>query len=407
MHRQRQININQFSWLNDYHLQKILSLLNMTGDHARLVGGCVRDTLIGRPVNDIDIATTHLPQENMDILEKAGIRIIPTGLKHGTITAISGGEPFEITTLREDVVTDGRHAEVEFTDEWERDAARRDFTVNALYLDIHGVIHDYHGGLEDIDNLKIRFIGNAEGRIKEDALRILRFYRFNSQLNISEIDQEGLEATRSLSHLIAGLSGERIWSELKKILMAPFGVSQLKLIHENGIDEDFLPRDVDGDRLSAMIERAEGKAGVDLISRLASYIRHNENSIDAMSKRMRFSNKERENLEQYCKIGNENIVLSEAKDIRKALYHRGKGNLLHYLKNSLVRNEISEDEFYEKISYIIEYEIPNFPVMGKDLAEKGIKPGKEMGEILRGLEEKWIESDFILEKTLLIKSLFL
>ncbi|HRW29901.1 MAG TPA: hypothetical protein P5227_07890, partial [Emcibacteraceae bacterium] len=194
------LNIAGEKWLEDETLVRLMTVLNQEELSARIVGGAVRDALFNifwkreRKIGDIDIASRYTPEKNKKILEKAGITVIPTGLKHGTITARLNGKNFEITTLRRDVSTNGRHAEVEFTDDWQKDARRRDFTINALYLDIDGTVHDPLGGFRDIKRGRVRFIGDARERIKEDGLRILRFFRFSSNFDVGGVDEAGMLA---------------------------------------------------------------------------------------------------------------------------------------------------------------------------------------------------------------------
>ena len=218
-----QLNVSGEAWLQDVDLMRLMSHLNQNGDDARIVGGAVRDTLLNifwkrkRKVGDVDIASKLTPQENIKILEEAGIDVVPTGLKHGTITAIINKQHFEITTLRKDVSTDGRHAEVEFSKDWTEDAKRRDFTINALYLDMDGNIYDPLGGFKDIKAARVCFIGDARTCIRGDALRILRFFRFASDIEVGGVDEKGVLAAVELKEMINTLSGERIRDEFKKI----------------------------------------------------------------------------------------------------------------------------------------------------------------------------------------------
>ena len=208
-------------WLKDKLLQRLLAVLAADGEAARVVGGAVRNTLLGQEVSDIDIATTCLPEETLRRATDAGFKVAPTGIDHGTITVIADGRPFEVTTLRADVETDGRHAEVAYGRDWQVDANRRDFTINALYVEAVGTIVDLVGGLADIESRTLRFIGDPEQRIREDYLRILRFFRFFAWYGKGRPESEGLKACARLKDGLTRLSSERIWSELKKLLAAP------------------------------------------------------------------------------------------------------------------------------------------------------------------------------------------
>ena len=212
---------------------------------ARLVGGCVRDMLAGLPSTDIDLATPMPPGAVATALAEAKIRAIPTGIAHGTITALIGSRPFEITTLRRDLLTDGRHAEVVWTDDWQEDAARRDFTINALSLSPDGALHDYFGGQADLAAGKVRFVGDAATRVAEDYLRILRFFRFQARYGRGEPDAEALAAIRAGVHGIAQLSAERVWSELKRILQAPDPGAALHLMAQTGVLAAAIPEGAD------------------------------------------------------------------------------------------------------------------------------------------------------------------
>ena len=199
--------------LENESINKIMTIFSDNNVEARFVGGCVRDLILNKPINDVDISTPLHPEKVIELLELNGIKTMPTGLQHGTITAIYKSYHVEITTLRRDVTCDGRHAEVEFTDDWKQDAARRDFTMNALSCSVDGTIHDYFDGLSDLKNGVIRFVGNADNRIKEDALRILRLFRFSGRYNLI-ITNDALDACTRNAHTIKVLSGERIQSEM-------------------------------------------------------------------------------------------------------------------------------------------------------------------------------------------------
>ena len=222
-------------WLPAADTRAVLEALMADGKPARLVGGCVRDALAGRPVTDVDIATPETPPRVIDLLRAAGLKAVPTGVEHGTVTAVVRGKPFEVTTLRRDVTTDGRHAVVAFTDDWTEDAARRDFTMNALSADPDGRVHDPFDGVADLAAGRVRFVGEARARIREDVLRILRFFRFHAHYGKGAPDADGLAACRELAPLLPRLSAERVATELLKLLKAPDAAATVRMMREAGI----------------------------------------------------------------------------------------------------------------------------------------------------------------------------
>jgi poly(A) polymerase len=241
------------SWAAERVVAAVLAALGADGAVVRFVGGCVRDTLLARPIGDIDIATPDPPDTVLTLLEAAAIKAVPTGIAHGTITAVVPPRHFEITTLRRDVETFGRHARVAFTDDWAADAARRDFTMNALFLDAAGRVFDPVGGLADLRAGRVRFVGDAAARIREDVLRLLRFYRFHAHYGRGAPDAAARRACRELSALLPGLSGERVATELFKLLAAPDPVPTIDLMAEDGVLAVLLPEARRRDRLAGLV----------------------------------------------------------------------------------------------------------------------------------------------------------
>ncbi|MEE2979967.1 MAG: CCA tRNA nucleotidyltransferase, partial [Pseudomonadota bacterium] len=260
-------------WMTAPETRSVLDALGAEGAVVRLVGGAVRDAVIGRPHGgtDIDIATPDTPETVIRLLEAAGLRAVPTGLKHGTVTAVAGRQPFEITTLRRDLETDGRHATVAFTDDWAADAARRDFTMNALYCDPGGTLYDPVGGIADIKAGRVRFIGDGRTRIDEDALRILRFFRFHAHYGATTADGDALDACRAKAAAVAALSGERIGPEMLKLLAAANPIEALTLMIESGVMAHLLPGVGDAGPLSALCQAEAGEP--DALRRLALLLR--------------------------------------------------------------------------------------------------------------------------------------
>jgi poly(A) polymerase len=288
-------------WMTQPETVAVMAALASAGGEARFVGGCVRDALLGRPVTDVDIATHEPPERVMNLLSRAGIKAVPTGIKHGTVTAVVGRKHFEITTLRRDVETYGRHARVEYTNDWAADAARRDFTMNALFCSIDGTVYDPFGGLADLQARRVRFVGDAEARIREDVLRLLRFFRFYAHYGAPPPDAEALAACRKLAPLLPTLSGERVCGETLKLLRAADPAGVIALMREEGVLLQILPEATNIARLRALVT-VEGITPRDLVTRadpirrLAALLDGKEASALAVAQRLRFSNVEREHL---------------------------------------------------------------------------------------------------------------
>ena len=238
---ERAASIDLKNWIARPQTQTVMDALERGGKSARFVGGCVRDALLGLNVKDVDIATPETPERVIELIEEADLRAIPTGIDHGTVTAICDGIPFEITTLRRDIETYGRRARVSFTEDWAEDAARRDLTLNALYCDRLGKVYDPIGGLEDLKAGRIRFVGDARARIEEDILRLLRFFRFFAFYGSAPADVEALNACRDMAPQLNQLSVERVWKELSRLLLAPDPTQAFSLMSSYGILAHILP----------------------------------------------------------------------------------------------------------------------------------------------------------------------
>ncbi len=389
------INLSHQQWLKSPHLIHLMDVLNQNGVNAKIVGGAVRDALFNhfsddmselqREINDIDIAVKLAPEMTMDLLHKANIKVIATGIKYGTVTAILKGKPYQITTLRRDVDHDGRWANVAFTGDWLEDAQRRDFTINGLYLNMDGSIDDPLGGLDDIKNKRVRFIGEPQQRIREDALRILRFLRFNSQIDVGEIDNEGLLACLALKDMINILSGERIWQEFRKILGSDNQGEIIKLMDQNGLLKIIIPQHQPLDQLMNFLKQ-ENKFGLcDVIGRLSCLLPHAPVIINTVADDLKLSNGQTKTLNHYCATEGD-FSIAET-NIRKLLYQYGKKIVIHKLCRAGTLTETL-------LAYIKVYKIPQFPLSGKDMLARGVKEGREMGAELKRLETNWIESDF-------------
>lgn len=363
------------SWRTRPGLDALATALGAEEGAARYVGGAVRDTLLGLPVADIDIATAHPPQQVIARLASAGIKAIPTGLAHGTITAVSAGTVVEVTTLRRDIATDGRHAQVAFTDDWQEDAARRDFTMNALYADpVSGTLFDWFGGLDDLAARRVRFIGDPYRRIAEDHLRILRFFRFHARFGDTP-DAAGLDACTDRANDLMALSRERIAAELLKLLVAKGAVPVVTLMVERGIFRPVLPEIVDVPALTALAA-AEAAAGVapDAIRRLAALIP--PATAEAVGARLRLSNADRRRL---------------------IAAHEGAGSEGARGLAYRVGREIALDRLLlagAPVAELRDWSPPRLPVGGGDLVTRGIARGPEVARALREIETRWIAEGF-------------
>ncbi|WP_341807772.1 CCA tRNA nucleotidyltransferase [Wolbachia endosymbiont (group E) of Neria commutata] len=403
----------------DYETNLIIDAIEKFGGEARLVGGCVRDSILKRDVHDIDLATNLLPDQVIEALKLCNIKTIPTGLKHGTITAIFNQSSFEITTLRHDVKCDGRHAKVEFTDNWQVDASRRDFTFNALYADRHGNIYDYFGGVNDLEARKLNFIGNAEDRIKEDYLRILRAFRFHAKICMGDLSDEILEVCKKHSHMIQNLSGERIRDEMFKLLECDDPVSTLKSMQKSDVLQRIIPKEVKCEILSSKLlintrPLAKRDAGLfldpslnnagsaDALVKLALLLRTTEsnNLGEYISKFLRFSKQQKKRL-LFLLSSNIETELSESEQ-KKYISLFGVELYCDLVKICGVESAKNIDAINNYISFANTFNIPKFPLSGNDLINIGYQPGKSLGISLELIKQHWENSSCTLTKNDLI-----
>jgi len=360
------------------HREGLAHLVEVLGD-VRFVGGSVRDTLLGLAVSDLDVATPLSPQRVLELLKGVGIRAVPTGIDHGTITAVLASGPVEVTTLRRDVSTDGRRATVAFTDDWREDAARRDFTINALYADpASGEIFDYFGGLADLEVRHVRFIGDAFQRIAEDHLRILRFFRFLARFG-DVADPAGLEACTARSRDLMALSRERIADELLKLLVAKDAVRVVALMIERGIFLSVLPEIVSADRFGHLAAR-EVDAGVapHPIRRLAALIPADPALAEQIAARLKLSNAQRKRLAT--------AVVPPEGAPRPLAYRLGR-------EAALDQFLLSDRPLADAIE-IRDWDPPRFPLTGGAIVSRGVKAGPEVARLLKRVEEAWIAEGF-------------
>ncbi len=388
----------------DHETSLIIDAIEEFGGEARLVGGCVRDSILQRDVHDIDLATNLLPNQTIKALKIRNIKTIPTGLKHGTITAGLNQRSFEITTLRHDVKCDGRHAKVEFTNNWQADASRRDFTFNALYADKHGHIYDYFGGIEDLKARRLNFIGNAEDRIKEDYLRILRAFRFHAKICVGDLSDEILSVCKKHSHMIQNLSGERIRDEILKLLECNDPFPTLKSMQESDVLQKIIPKEVKCEILSSPL-----LLGTDALVKLALLLRATKKNDrvslgEYVSKFLRLSNKQKKKL-LFLLSNDIKTELSE-KEQKKYISLFGRELYCDLVKICGVESGENVDEY---ISFANTFNIPKFPLSGDDLISIGHQPGKSLGRNLELLKQHWEDSSYTLTKEELVlyaKNLF-
>ncbi|MGE0846920.1 MAG: CCA tRNA nucleotidyltransferase [Flavobacteriaceae bacterium] len=381
-------------------LPAVLEALNGDGVETRIVGGAVRNVLMGMEAGDIDLATTALPQEVMALGAAAGLKPVPTGVNHGTVTLIADGEPFEVTTLREDVETHGRHATVAFGTDWTRDAERRDFTMNALYVGRDGTVHDPLEGYADLAARRVVFIGDAETRIREDYLRILRFFRFHARFGAGRPDADGLKAATKLKSGINRLSAERVWKELKLILGAAEPGIAMRWMRVSGILDVALPEQAkwgidDLDKLLAG-ERANRWAP-DAMLRLMSILPPRPDVAGGLADRLKLSNGERRRLVDYARAHGA-VANATPRTIDRLLYRHGGETVLDVLKLAVARDNDASRALAPFIARAEGWTKPELPVSGRDLIARGIAPGPAIGEALDRLEKKWIDSGFTLTR---------
>jgi poly(A) polymerase len=378
------------NWMLD---ERSVSVMRVLGGQdappkSLFVGGCVRNTLLGKPVCDIDIATLHRPDHVMTVLIDAGIRAIPTGLDHGTVTAVMDGMEFQITTLRRDVETDGRHAVIAFSDQWEEDAQRRDFTMNTLLASISGDIYDPTGqGLADLDARRMIFVGEPAQRIKEDYLRILRFFRFHGQYGEGRPDAAALEACSAAADKVATLSKERITQEFLKILMTPDPATLLHLMQDCGIMISLTGEAFGSPALQRLVDLQRRYEAPAVLGRLALVSGF---AVDRCDEWLVLSNNQKHMI---AAIGAVQAAMGYTKKaIRELVYRHGNEAVFQsYLIALSLKDRTPDLELMDIARY---WHAPSFPITGKDLIKQGIPPGPELGRKLKELEEKWISSDF-------------
>jgi poly(A) polymerase len=391
------------AWLREGEVARLLSLLDRDGEEARVVGGAVRNALLRVPIGEIDVATTALPDEVTRRVEAAGGKALATGIEHGTVTAIIGDRPIEVTTLRQDVETFGRKARVVFGRDWRADAERRDFTINALSITPVGVFHDYVGGLDDIAARRVRFIGEPRRRIEEDYLRILRFFRFHANFAEGAPDSAGLHACVAARAGLETLSRERVRAELVKLLLAPHATATLAIMSECGL----LGMILGGVALLASFEnlvKAEAALGAepDAVRRLGALGVWVKEDADRLTSRLRLSGAEAERLlalEHWWRVAPD----SDAQPAHALLYELGPQRFLDRVLVAWTRSdEGAADINWRQLATLPQrWTVPGFPLKAADFVQRGVQAGPRLGNALRAAETAWIAADFPAERLIL------
>lgn len=378
-------------WMTEGPAARVMRALTAEGDAARFVGGCVRDALVSRPIRDIDIATPLSPERVTALLEKAGLKAVPTGIEHGTITAVADKTGVEVTTLRLDVETDGRRAKVAFTDDWQADAARRDLTINTLFADADGTVHDYFGGLDDLANGRVRFVGDPTQRIMEDYLRLLRFFRFHADYATGDFDAVAVAAAKALAPNLTSLSGERLRQETLRLLTARRGADVWGEMLSLGIVQHYLPWATSLDRLRAVgsLEQRHGLAP-DSVRRLAALTMTGCGR--EVAERLKLSRAEGERIIA-LDAAREPFDASSPEAVRRQIYAWGNDGARDRLLLDWP-DRIDGASGVAALSLIDNWPRPHFPLKGADVVRLGVQPGPRVGEILAMVEGWWIAQDF-------------
>ncbi len=410
-------NLADEAWFKDPSLKRAFDLLNADGGEGRVVGGAVRNSLMGLPVSDIDMATTLTPDVVMKRAEAAAIKAVPTGLAHGTVTLVISGKPFEVTTLRADVETDGRRAKVAFSNDWRTDAERRDLTINALYVDAEGEVIDLVGGLADIEKRNIRFIGDAPTRIAEDYLRVLRFFRFFAYYGSGRPDADGLRASAGARAKLKTLSAERVWSELRKLLSAPDPGRALLWMRQMGVLTEIVPESEKWgiDAIPALVTTESALDWApDPLLRLAAIVPPDADRMEKMAARLRLSNADTNILKTWATTQPVDDELSSAA-FDRLLYRDGKSGIVMRLKLALAvargkaEGDLKEMARSARLGKLLDHaqlwQKPGFPLTGGDILAAGIAPGKAVGEKLLMLEKEWIDGNFTQDRAALLARL--
>ena len=388
----------------DDHILKIFDIVRNHGGTVRFVGGAVRDALVGKTGFDLDLSTDLSPDELAEACEDAGVRTVPIGLKYGTLGVLINDTLVEITSLRKDIKTDGRHAEVEFTDNWEEDAMRRDLTINAIYADERGNVFDYYNGIHDLEKGIVRFIGKPEQRIKEDYLRILRFFRFHSLFAKTPMDKKALKACIDNRDGLKNVSIERIRDEFIKILLTPNAADVIKVMLDNEILGNWLGKSEYTDNLD-FLSKLEKSCNIlpNAMRRLFVLYFPNKNLAENIAMRLHLTKRQKEMLVAWSnnKIGIENIVEPALR--RKVIYAYGKEFCFDKLIIEAAKQMVVPEHLNDIKDMIFNEIVPIFPVSGRDVIKAGKSENSQIGVVLERLKQDWIDSDFSLSREELLQ----
>lgn len=394
MSRPRSETLLTADWLADRRLHRLFAAIERDDETCWVVGGAVRNTLIGLPVTDVDVATTALPAVVAERAAAAGLKPVPTGIEHGTITVVVEGHPFEVTTLRQDIETHGRHATVHFGRDWSADAHRRDFTMNALYVSLDGVVHDFVDGVADARAGRVRFIGRAERRIAEDRLRILRFFRFHAAYGRGAPDPEGLHACIAARDGLFGLSAERIGQETLKLVVARRAAETLAIMSDAGLLQRVLGRAADLGgfaRLAAFVHADGGLAATAAEAGLflAALAAWSEGDAVALAERLRLSNALRDRMVVAVKLARRVGAGAAA-----LLHAGGREGARDAVVIAFARGWIGDEPRDRLLDEIATRDVPVLPIGGRDLVALGFAPGRAVGRALAAAEAEWVASGF-------------
>lgn len=404
-------SIGERPWMTAPATAAVMDALAVAGgaDCARFVGGCVRNTLVGAPIDDIDIATVLTPDQTTKAIEAAGLKAIPTGIDHGTVTAISKSRPFEITTLRRDVSTDGRRAVVAFTDDWAEDARRRDFTLNALYARRDGTIFDPTGhGVADAKAGRIIFVGEPDERLHEDYLRILRFFRFYAWYGRGGPDAAAVAACARLKDKVTTLAAERISKEVLKLFAADDPRESVELMLKTGVLEMILPEPLRVDRFNGLVEIESGQLfETEPVLRLAALLPNDPALGVKVAEMLRLSNAERDRIEAALRPTPVLKSWMSPKEIRRAVYREGQAAFRDRAKLAWAAapRTATAMQWRGMVALAEGWTPPAFPLTGADVMAAGVPKGPLVGQVLREVEDWWIDHDFLDDKLSVIEKL--
>ncbi len=394
---QKKLAADQVAFLNEKPLADVLAVLNGEGEEARVVGGAVRNLLLGLAVGETDLATTALPKTVIARVTAAGFKAVPTGIEHGTITVVADGKPFEVTTLREDVETDGRHAVVRFGRDWRKDAERRDFTINAMSLSADGMVHDYCGGLADIGKRAVRFIGDADQRIAEDYLRVLRFFRFFAAYGEGEPDAEGYLACARARDQLGSLSRERIRAEILKTLVAKRAPEAMTTMADAGIFGAVFANVPELPALTrlALIEQSN-EIATDAMRRLAAVAVRLDEDAAHLRERLRLSNDEYKRLISMSDRWWQLVPASGEAYAKETLYRIGAEEYADRALVSFAHSDASlaDEGWGALLSLPSRWMPPRFPIAADDFIKRGVEKGPKLGRALAAAEAAWIAAGF-------------